>query len=75
MILTEAIILEEIVALAEYGPDFDTANQTTDTCIAVGAHDALRWALGFAETPLSEYLYRKARKARNTSAPTGGPTT
>ena len=56
MIRSEAIIQAEIAVLEKYGSDFDTLNQTTGTCIAVGAHDALRWALGLAETPISEHL-------------------
>jgi hypothetical protein len=46
----------EIAALSPHCEDFDREKQTDDTCIAVGAHDALRWALGLAERSISEYI-------------------
>jgi len=46
----------EISALELDCGGFDTDEQTDKTCIAVGAHDALRWALGLAENPISEYV-------------------
>lgn len=49
-------IQAEIKALEPYGKDYDTERQSNDTCLAVGAHDALRWALGLAEESISEVL-------------------
>jgi hypothetical protein len=53
---TEPEINAEIKSLEKRAKDYDTESQTNDTCLAVGAHDALRWALGLAETPISEVL-------------------
>lgn len=49
---TVAEIEAEIVALVPIAKDYETDAQ----CFAAGAHDALRWALGLAETPISEYF-------------------
>lgn len=46
----------EIEALVPIAKDYDTEKQSNDTCLAVGAHDALRWVLGLAETSISESL-------------------
>ena len=49
----------EIEALKPIAKDYDTEKQSNDTCLAAGAHDALRWLLGLAEDSISESL--KAR--------------
>lgn len=46
----------EVVALEKWAKDYDTVRQSSDTCLAAGAHDALRWALGLAEQSISEVL-------------------
>lgn len=46
----------EISALEIEAQKYDTAEQSNDTCVAVGAREALRWALGLAETSISETL-------------------
>lgn len=51
---SEAEISLEISALEIEAQKFDTEEQTDATLIAAGAHDALRWAMGSAETPISE---------------------
>ena len=35
---------------------YDSPEETRDTVLAVGAHDALRWVLGLAEESISEVL-------------------
>ncbi len=54
-----AEIEAEIAALESAAKDYDTERQSNDTCLAAGAHDALRWALGLAENSISEYLERQ----------------
>jgi hypothetical protein len=54
MIRSRTEIEAEIAALAPIAKDYDTKRQSNDTCVATGAHDALRWALGLAEEPISE---------------------
>lgn len=49
-------IQAEIHALEPIAKDYDTEKQSNDTCLATGAHDALRWALGLAEESISEFL-------------------
>ena len=49
-------IKTEIQALESMAKDYDTKWQSNNTCVAAGAHDALRWALGLAEEPVSEVL-------------------
>lgn len=49
-------IEEEIDALSPIAKDYDTDKQSSDTCLAAGAHDALRWALNLAENSISETL-------------------
>ena len=51
-----AEIQAEIIALGPGSEDYDTECQTDRTSISVGAHDALLWALGLAEAPVSELL-------------------
>ena len=51
-------IQAEIAALEPFAKDYDTVRQSNDTCLATGAHDALRWALGLAEQSISEVLTR-----------------
>ena len=51
-------IESEISALKPFAEDYDTVRQSNDTCLAAGAHDALRWALGLAEESISEVLTR-----------------
>jgi len=46
----------EILSLQPFAEDYDTVRQSNDTCLATGAHDALRWALGLAEESISEVL-------------------
>ena len=53
---SRAEIESEIAALAATAKDYDTERQSNDTCLAAGAHDALRWLLGLAEAPISETL-------------------
>ena len=48
----------EILALKPFAKDYDTVRQSNDACVATGAHDALRWALGLAEESVSEALMR-----------------
>lgn len=60
MIRSEEEILREIKALQSMAKAFDTDRQSDNTCLAAGAHDALRWALGLAESPVSEYLNDEA---------------
>lgn len=54
--LRRSQIEAEIVALDPFAKDYDTDRQSNDTCLAAGAHDALRWALGLAEQSISEVL-------------------
>ena len=49
-------IQAEILNLAPLASAYDTELQSNDTCLAAGAHDALRWALGLAEEPVSKVL-------------------
>jgi hypothetical protein len=56
MVKTRREIEAEIEALAPIAKDYDTDKQSNDTCLAAGAHDALRWLLGLAETSISESL-------------------
>lgn len=51
-----AIIEAEIKALELIAKDYDTDKQSNDTCVAAGAHDALRWALGLADQSVSENI-------------------
>jgi len=53
---TQAEIMAEIEALSAKAKDYDTEKQSNDTCLAAGAHDALRWMLGLAEQSISETL-------------------
>lgn len=53
---TRTEIEVEITALNPTAKDYDTERQSNDTCLAAGAHDALRWALGLAEESISEGL-------------------
>jgi hypothetical protein len=46
----------EIVKLTPQCKNYDTVLETRETCLAVGAHDALRWVLRLAEIPISELL-------------------
>ena len=55
---TREQILAEIEALKPLAKDYDTDEQSSDTCLAAGAHDALRWALYLAEDSISEVLNR-----------------
>ena len=52
-------INEEVKQLHPIAKDYDTELQSNDTCLACGAHDALRWALGLAEGSISEYLRKE----------------
>jgi hypothetical protein len=56
MMKTKMEIEAEINALVPLATAYDTISQSVVSCVAAGAHDALRWALGLAETPLSEGL-------------------
>ena len=56
LVKTRREIEAEIEALAPIAKDYDTEKQSNDTCLAAGAHDALRWLLGLAETSISESL-------------------
>jgi hypothetical protein len=56
--LTCEQIEAEILALKPFAKDYDTERQSNNTCLAAGAHDALRWALGLAEDSISEALTR-----------------
>lgn len=49
-------IQREIEALKPLAKDYDTANESTGSRVAAGAHDALRWVLGMAENSVSESL-------------------
>jgi len=49
-------IESEVLALEPFAKDYDTVRQSNDTCLATGAHDALRWALGLAEESISQVL-------------------
>ena len=49
----------EISALYSLAKDYDTELPSSDTCVAAGAHDALRWALGLVEGSISETLEPK----------------
>ena len=51
---TRQEIEAEIKSLESTAKDYDTDRQSNDTCVATGAHDALRWVLGLAEAPISE---------------------
>jgi hypothetical protein len=42
-------IEQEIEALKVNAEGYDTDKQTVGSCLAAGAHDALRWALGLYE--------------------------
>ncbi len=59
MMRTREQIELEILALEPFAKDYDTDRQSNDTCLAAGAHDALRWALGLAEESISEVLTRE----------------
>lgn len=56
---TKEEIDQEILNLNPIARDFDTELQSDSTCIAAGAHDALRWVMGLSEESISEKL--KAR--------------
>ena len=57
LVKTRREIEAEIEAYsAQIAKDYDTEKQSNDTCLAAGAHDALRWLLGLAETSISESL-------------------
>lgn len=58
-IKTRVEIEAEIKALEPIAKDYDTERQSNDTCLAAGAHDALRWLLGLAEDSISESLKAK----------------
>ena len=58
---TRREIESEIEALTLIAKDYDTDKQSNDTCLAAGAHDALRWLLGLAETSISESLRKENR--------------
>ena len=53
---SRAQIEAEIEALKPIAADYGTERQSNDTCVAAGAHDALRWLLGLAENSVSENL-------------------
>lgn len=53
---TRAEIEAEIQRLKSVAKDYDTERQSNDTCLAAGAHDALRWALGLAEDSIADSL-------------------
>jgi hypothetical protein len=59
LVKSRAEIEAEIEALQSIAMDYDTEKQSNDTCLAAGAHDALRWALGLAEDSISESLKAK----------------
>ncbi len=56
---SRAEIETEIAALQPIARDYDTEKQSNDTCLAAGAHDALRWAMGLAEDSISDTLSNK----------------
>jgi hypothetical protein len=56
IVKSRAEVEAEIEALKPIAADYDTEKQSNDTCLAAGAHDALRWALGLAEQSISETL-------------------
>jgi hypothetical protein len=56
---TRAEITAEIEALVPEAAAYGTELQSNDTCLAAGAHDALRWALGLADVSISENLKPK----------------
>lgn len=49
-------IKSEVAALEPACRNYDTEFETRNTVLAVGAHDALRWALGLSEEPMSGTL-------------------
>lgn len=49
----------EIKKLKRFARAFDTEEQTDNTILAVGAHDALRWALELANESISDNLERE----------------
>lgn len=49
-------IMHEIEILKPEASKYDTVAQSNDTCLACGAHDALRWALGLSRVSVSEHL-------------------
>ena len=53
---TQAEIEREIERLTLEAKNYDTEKQSNDTCLAAGAHDALRWALGLAEDSIADAL-------------------
>lgn len=53
---TRKEIEAEIARLAPAAKDYDTEKQSNDICLACGAHDALRWALGLAEDSIADHL-------------------
>ena len=53
---TRVEIEAEIKRLEPIAKDYDTERQSNDTCLAAGAHDALRWALGLAENSISDTI-------------------
>lgn len=63
----------EIKALIPAARDYDTEYQSNDTCVAAGAHDALRWVLGLAEQPVSECV-KECIRADVMSGPDAPPT-
>jgi hypothetical protein len=56
VVKSRAEVEAEIEALRPIAKDYDTEKQSNDTCLAAGAHDALRWFLGLAENSISETL-------------------
>lgn len=55
---TREQIESEIASLNPMAKDYDRPEETHDTILAAGAHDALRWALGLAESSISETIRR-----------------
>ena len=47
---TRSEIEAEIKALKSIAKDYDTDLQSSDTCVAAGAHDALVWVQGFGSS-------------------------
>lgn len=59
---SDAEISLEISALESEASKYDTEAQSSLTVLCVGAHDALRWALGLAEESISESIERRLEK-------------
>lgn len=56
---TRAEITAEVEALETEATAYGTDRESSNSCVAAGAHDALRWVLGFVDVPISQNLAQR----------------